>query len=252
MTRVEAGDPLATINTPHGTLIAWACAGGFLIDRNEAVLADPSLLLADPEKSGWLARLSPTAWPAEARNFSWGPAARTSYAAQLAHAADGEDVFADLRAERLFAGPPGGGMVDIVAELHRRRAEPRFKSEGDVYAACAEPVRERIAGSRQLARLGTIDAVVRYSVTQPDAEMTLAATSAGVTLTCGPTGIAPTITLTMTAETAAKHFGGRLDIARALRAGIVTSDRPTVETLRTMAMLKPLLGQAASAKHGRR
>jgi hypothetical protein len=48
----------------------------------------------------------------------------------------------------------------------------------------------------------------------------------------------------MSAETAAQHFSGRLDIARALRAGLVTSDRPRVETLRTMALLKPLLGPA--------
>jgi hypothetical protein len=48
----------------------------------------------------------------------------------------------------------------------------------------------------------------------------------------------------MNAETAAKHFSGRLDIARALRAGLVTSDRPSVETLRTIALLKPLLGPA--------
>ena len=81
-------------------------------------------------------------------------------------------------------------------------------------------------------------------MSSPDAELTLAATSAGVNLTCGPTGVAPTLTLSMTAETAAKHFGGRLDIARALRAGLVTSDRPRVETLRTLALLKPLLGQA--------
>jgi glycine cleavage system H lipoate-binding protein len=244
MTRIEARDPLATIHMPSGTLIAWAGASGFLLERNERVLRDPTALLADPEGAGWLARLSPTAWPADARHFSWGEAGRTSYAAQLARAAAGEDVFADLRADRLFAGPRGTGMFDIVAELRRRRAEPRFRSDGDVYAVCAEPVRERIAGSQQLARLGAFDAVVRYSVREPDAEMTLAATPSGVTLTCGPTGAAPTVTLTMTAETAAKHFGGRLDIARALRAGIVTSDRPRVETLRTMALLKPLLGPA--------
>ena len=152
-------------------------------------------------------------------------------------------MFADLRAERLFAGPPSDGMIDIVAELRRRRAQPRFGSEGDVYAACAEPVRERIAGSRQLKRLQRLGMVVRYSVTQPDAEMTLCAISDGVSLTCGPAGIAPTLTLTMTAETAARHFAGRLDIARALRAGLVTSDRSPVETLRTIAMLKPLLGR---------
>lgn len=231
MTRVEAGDPLATLDSRHGTLVAWACAAGFVVERND----DPS--------AGWLARIAPTNWPADARNFSWGPAAQASYAAQLARTGAGEDVFADLRAERLFAGPPSDGMIDIVAELRRRRAQPRFGSEGDVYAACAEPVRERIAGSRQLKRLQRLGMVVRYSVTQPDAEMTLCAISDGVSLTCGPAGIAPTLTLTMTAETAARHFAGRLDIARALRAGLVTSDRSPVETLRTIAMLKPLLGR---------
>jgi hypothetical protein len=132
-------------------------------------------------------------------------------------------------------------MIDIVAELRRRRSEPRFKSDADVYAVCAEPVRERIARSARAARF---EAVVRYRVSAPEAELTLSATPAGVSLTCGPTATPPTLTLTKSAETPAQHYSGRLDIARALRAGLVTSDRPRVETLRTMALLKPLLGPA--------
>ena len=237
-TRVAARDPLATLHTPFGNLIAWACASGDLYECNERVLRDPAVLRDDPEAGGWLARVVPRDWPAEARNFSWGAAGRAWYDAELGRAARGEDIYADLRAERIFAGPRTDGMVDIVAELRRRCAEPRFKSDADVYAVCAEPVRERIARS---PKLGRFDAVVRYSVTSPDAELTLSASPAGVNLTCGPTDAAPTLTLSMTAETAAKHFSGRLDIARALRAGLVTSDRPRVETLRTIALLKPLL-----------
>jgi glycine cleavage system H lipoate-binding protein len=240
-TRIEARDPLATLHTPHGTLIAWACASGTLVERNERVLSAPEKLLVDPERTGWLARIAPAAWPAEARNFWWGAAGRTSYSAELARAASGDDIYADLRAERIFAGPRSDGQIDVVAELRRRRAEPRFKTDADVYAVCAEPVRERIA---RLPKLGRFDAIVRYSVSSPDAELTLSATSAGVNITCGPTAVASTLTLSMSAETAAKHFGGRLDIARALRAGLVTSDRPRVETLRTLALLKPLLGPA--------
>jgi glycine cleavage system H lipoate-binding protein len=240
-TRITARDPLATLHTRFGNLIAWACASGHLYESNERVLRDPSLLRDDPEAGGWLARIVPSAWPDEARNFSWGPAARTSYAAELGRAARGEDVYADLRAERIFAGPRADGMIDIVAELRRRRSEPRFENDADVYAVCAEPVRERIARSARAARF---EAVVRYRVSAPEAELTLSATPAGVSLTCGPSSTAPTLTLSMTAETAAQHFSGRLDIARALRAGLVTSDRPRVETLRTMALLKPLLGPA--------
>jgi glycine cleavage system H protein len=244
-TRIEARDPLATLHTPHGTLIAWACASGTLVERNEPVLRSSEKLVVDPEQTGWLARIAPAAWPGDARNFWWGAAGRTSYAAELARAARGDDVYADLRAERIFAGPRTDGQIDIVAELRRRRAEPRFKTDADVYAVCAEPVRERIARfEQQLARLGRVGAVVRYSVSDPQAELTLAADGPGVTLICGPSRATPTLTLTMTAEIAAKHFGGRLDIARALRAGLVTSDRPRVETLRTLALLKPLLGPA--------
>lgn len=239
-TQVDARDPLATIHAHHGNLIAWACASGCLVERNERVLSDPGALLADPEGSGWLARLAPTAWPAEARNFWWGPGARTAYEAELQRARRGEDVFAELRAARLFAGPRSGGMIDIVAELRRRRAEPRFKTEADVYAVCAEPVRERIAGAHALDRVARAGAVVRYEIREPAAEFTLAAAPGDVTLTCGPSRRTPTLTLSMTAEIAAKHFGGRLDIARALRAGLVTSDRPRAETLRTLAVLKPL------------
>jgi glycine cleavage system H lipoate-binding protein len=243
-TRIEARDPLATLHTPRGTLIAWACASGTLVERNERVLSASEKLVVDPEQTGWLARVAPATWPAEARNFWWGAAGRTSYEAELARAARGEDIYADLRAERIFAGPRVDGQIDIVAELRRRRAQPRFQTDADVYAVCAEPVRERIARSeQQLARLGSVGAVIRYSVSEPDAELTLAAAGPGVTLTCGPSRVAPTLTLTMSAETAAKHFAGRLDIARALRAGLVTSDRPRVETLRTMALLKPLLSR---------
>jgi glycine cleavage system H lipoate-binding protein len=252
LARVDAGDPLASIQTSHGALIAWACAGGTVVERNERLAQDPAPLLADPERGGWLVRLSPAAWPLEARNFSWGRAARTSYAAQLARGAGGEDVFADLRAERLFAGPRVEGRIDIVDELRRRRAEPRFRSSGDVYAVCGEPVRERIARAHRASRLRRLEIAIRYRVTEPDAEMTLATGTAGVTFTCGPAAVEPDVTLTMSADMAAEHFGGRLDIARALRAGLVTSDRPRVETLRTLALLKPLLAQPASAKHGRR
>jgi glycine cleavage system H protein len=240
-TRLEARDPLATLHTRYGNLIAWACASGELYECNERVLRDPGLLREDPEAGGWLARVVPRDWPAEARNFSWGAAGRAWYEAELGRAARGEDIYADLRAERIFAGPRADGMIDIVAELRRRRTEPRFKSDADVYAVCAEPVRERIARS---PTIGRFEAVVRYSVSSPDAELTLSASPAGVNLTCGPTSVKPTLTLSMNAETAAKHFSGRLDIARALRAGLVTSDRPSVETLRTIALLKPLLAPA--------
>lgn len=251
-TRVEADDPLATIHATYGSLVVWACASGIVAERNERVLADTRRLRADPEGAGWLARVAPTAWPADARRYHWGAAARTSYAAELARAARGEDVYADLRSERIFAGPRVSGMIDIVAELRRRRAEPRFKSAADVYAICGEPVRERIARA-DTRRLAAAEAIVRYRVDEPAAELTLSACRGNVTLTCGPASVAPTLTLSMTAETAAKHFSGRLDIARALRAGVITSDRPRVETLRTMALLKPLLGgQPAVTKHGRR
>jgi glycine cleavage system H lipoate-binding protein len=91
-TRIAARDPLATLHTRSGTLIAWACASGHLYERNERLLRDQSLLREDPEAGAWLARIVPSAWPQEARNFSWGPAGRTSYEGELGRATRGDDI----------------------------------------------------------------------------------------------------------------------------------------------------------------
>lgn len=241
-TRVESGDPLATLASASATLIAWACAEGVVTARNERALADPELVRRDPRAGGWLARMAPSRWPADAGAFWWGRAGETAYEAQLAQARAGVDVFSDLRAERCFAGPRISGPGDVLSELARRRALPRFGSAAEVYAACAEPLRERIAASPAMGRLGTMQTVVRYRISAPEAEMTLVAADGRVLVACGRHDADPDLTLSMDAETAGDYFRGRVDIARALRAGLIRSDRPRVATLRVAALLKPLLG----------
>jgi glycine cleavage system H lipoate-binding protein len=240
--RVESRDPLAMLAGGSGTLIAWACAGGLVAERNEKALADPQIVRSDPLGVGWLARIGATSWPGDAGAFWWGKAGETAYTAQLAQARAGIDVFADLRAERCFAGPRISGPGDLLAELARRRQQPGFGSAAEVYAACAEPLRERIAASSSVARLGAMQTVVRYEIHGPEAEMTLVAADGRVTLACGSHTATPDLTLSMAAEVAGDYFRGRVDIARALRAGLIRSDRAPVATLRVAALLKPLFG----------
>jgi glycine cleavage system H lipoate-binding protein len=244
-TRVDAGDPLAMLHTDGQTLVVWARVSGSIAQRNEAAVWDPRMVALRPETTGWLARIADTGWARDEANFSWGSRGEVFYASRVAEAREGEDVYADLRTSRLFADPLLSVKHGVVRELERLRSAPEFTSEQDVYAACAEPLREHIAARPSVAaRVASLDLTVRYEITEPQATMTLHPVGGLARLTCGPCEFDPDLTVTMSASVAKRFFDGRLDVAGGLRCGDLRSSEPPVATLRTFSLLKELFGRA--------
>lgn len=56
-TTVTAGDTLGEVESVKTTSDVYAALGGEIVEVNDAVTADPSLLNSDPYGEGWLLRL---------------------------------------------------------------------------------------------------------------------------------------------------------------------------------------------------
>lgn len=241
---LEAGDLVATLRAPAGTFGVWAPVGGTVLAVNPRLAADPGLLARDPEGAGWLLRLAPRDWDAEAGAVTWGTAADRHYAAVLERDAARGDAFADVRLERLRALPPVRNAADVLAHLRAEREAPRFADAEAVRLELGGRIRDALAGDPELrGRLGGIDQVVRFALHEPDAVVALDLTGGGARLladasSAGPG--APVVELACSAEDAYRWFIGKLDPASALRCGDLASTAPPGPTLRVLAVLKHL------------
>jgi glycine cleavage system H lipoate-binding protein len=240
---LEAGDLVATLRSPSGTFGVWAPVGGSVLAVNPRLAADPGLLARDPEGAGWLLRLAPRDWDAEASAVTWGAVADRHYAAVLERDAARGDAFADVRLERLRALPPVRNAADVLAHLRAEREVPRFADAEAVRLELGGRIRDALAGDPELrARLGGVDQVVRFGLTGPDALVALDLTGGGARLLGDDAARAaePGIELSCSAEDAYRWFIGKLDPASALRCGDLGSTEPLGPTLRVLAVLKHL------------
>jgi glycine cleavage system H lipoate-binding protein len=241
---LEAGDLIATLRSPAGTFGVWAPVGGSVLAVNPRLAADPGLLARDPEGAGWLLRLAPRDWDAEASAVTWGTRADRDYAAVLKRDEEARgDAFADVRLERLRALPPVKNAADVLAHLRAERETLRFVDAAAVHVELGGRIRDALAADPELrARLGGVDQVVRFALSEPDAVVGLDLTGGGARLLGDEAARAAVagIELTCSAEDAYRWFIGKLDPASALRCGDLASTEAVGPTMRVLAVLKHL------------
>lgn len=237
---VAPGDPLAVLGDGW---VVWATVGGTVTAVNPRLEEEPGLLASDPQGAGWLARIAPADLDRDAPELVWGARGRRAYAAWVARARSGHDVFADVRAARVLAAPPRP-WSEVRAELEARRVAPRYASAPELYADCAERVAERLAADPAAAeRLGAAGVVLALRVTAPDAAVTVVARDGATRLATGPSAPPADVELALDGDTAGALFAGRLDLPAALRSGRVRSSAGTVPTLAAASRLKALFAR---------
>jgi hypothetical protein len=215
--------------------------GGSVLATNQRLAADPGLLGRDAEGAGWLMRVAPRDWQRDARAVTWGAGADRHYAACLAHDAADGDPFSDVRLERLRALPPVRGPGDVLAVLRAERASPRFADEVEVEVELGGRLREALAGDPGLrARLGSLDAVVRFALHDPSSALVLDLRAGARLLSDDEASSGEHLVLSCSAEDAYGWFTGGLDAAAALRRGDLVSSVASGPTLRALAVLKHL------------
>jgi len=237
---LAAGDRAATIATAAGALAVWAPVSGSVLSLNPRLAEDPDLLARDPEGAGWLLRLAPRAWEAEAGEIAWGRRAARDYAACVARDAARGDAFADVRLERLRALPPVRDAGEVLALLRAERAAPRFDDAAAVHVELGGRLRDALATDPELrGHLGRLGLLVRFVLHEPDAELVL--DLRGDARVVSPVAAAAAdIELACAAEDAYRLFTGTLDPAGAVRCGALRSASGPAAALRALAVLKHL------------
>ncbi len=85
--KVEAGKSCATVESGKWVGPAKTAAAGEIATINDAVVADPKAVNADPYGAGWLLTLKPDAWDATKAKLTPGTSVAGPYEAKMA--ADG-------------------------------------------------------------------------------------------------------------------------------------------------------------------
>lgn len=258
----RTSDALAHVTGAAGeTLRVWTPLTAGVGTVNPALADDPGLLLRDPEGAGWIATLVPIAWAAEAGGLEWGPRGAVAYRSALTR----PDPWADLRSTALHVR----SAQEVLAELRRRRAAPRFADAEAVRARLVAPLAAALTAepdaAAAVARLGLR---VAFVLTDPAAGFVLDARGSRARVeaevrpedrprgrthevaagsSCRADVAAPDVTLTLGTEAAERLLAGRLDVARALRSGELRSDVSTGSTL-TIASVLTSLPRAASGR----
>jgi glycine cleavage system H lipoate-binding protein len=225
-------DALAHVTGAGETMRIWTPLSATVVEVNPALADDPGLLLRAPEADGWLARLAPADWAGEAGGLEWGADAVPAYRIAL----DAPDPWAELRGTSVHVR----SAEEVLAELRRRRALPRFADAAAVRAELVEPLAAALRGAPAAARaLARLEIRIRFALTEPEACFTLVARPPAATVVADGSGPAD-VTLSLTTGTAERLLTRRLDIARALRSGEVVSDAPGPRTLGIASVLTQL------------
>lgn len=230
--RHRTSDALAHVTGTGETMRVWTPLSATVVEVNPALGDDPGLLLRAPEGEGWLVRLAPTDWAGEAGGLEWGATAAPAYRLALA----APDPWAELRGTSVHVR----SAEEVLAELRRRRALPRFADAAAVRAELVEPLaaalRAAPAAGRALARLGIR---IRFVLSEPEAAFTLEAHAPVARVLVDGSGPAD-VTLSLSTATAERLLTRRLDIARALRSGELASDVSGPRTLGIASVLTQL------------
>ena len=228
----RTSDALAHVTGAAGeTMRVWPPLTATLTRVNPALLDDPGLLVRDPMGEGWLATLAPVAWAAEAGGLEWGPRGAAAYRSALR----ATDTWADLLATAVHVR----SAEEVLAELRRRRAAPRFADGAAVTEQLVDPLRSALAADTEAGTLlARIEQRVAFVLSDPDAAFALEARGERARIDAAPG--AADVTLRLSAETAERLLTGRLDVARALRSGDLRSDATIGRTLAIASVLTAL------------
>ena len=81
---IARGDTIGSLEAAKMTTTILAPAGGTIVARNPAVLADPTAVNRDPYGGGWLLELQPSDWPQDAAQLIGGGAIGAWAGAEIA------------------------------------------------------------------------------------------------------------------------------------------------------------------------
>jgi glycine cleavage system H lipoate-binding protein len=170
----------------------------------QSVNAAPAAVAADPEGGCWLARVAPTDWEEDCRQFRWGAAARRAMLIESwEHLTEGDGAISSWR--------------DVKAMLAEMRAAPppRFATPEQLYDEIAIPLGQALGRDRSLTRL---DLVLAFETTDPEARLLLDLRRDHGTLhtTRGPV---PDVEVALKADDLVDTLLGKVDLARESRTG---------------------------------
>ncbi len=81
--RIERGDAMGTLEAAKMTTELIAPLSGVVVERNDALLSDPSPVNTDPYGAGWLVIIEPVDWSGESAQLISGPALEEWVAAEV-------------------------------------------------------------------------------------------------------------------------------------------------------------------------
>jgi hypothetical protein len=225
-TMVGAGDVVVRVGGADGFVLRTPVAG--------VVGRPPEGTAPGAEAVGlWLA---PTTWEDDAAGIAWGAAGGRFYAAELEKARTRDaDPFASLRTRWLHAHARIRSAEDVLDELRRERARPRFASRRELDALLVERLRVAFEDPATAGAARRLEQRMVWRLHAPEADVAI-----------GAAGIATEpprqddLVLHAAAETADDYFAGRIDLPAALRRREVQSGAPPAAILRAASVLKPL------------
>jgi hypothetical protein len=180
--------------------------------------------------------LAPTRWEDDAAAITWGAAGRRFYAAEMDKAtARDADPFASLRTRWLHAHARIRSAEDVLDELRRERARPRFASRRELDALLVERLRVAFEADGVISAARRLERRMAWRLHAPEADVALGAEGVA---TAPPRG--GDLVLHASAETADDYFAGRIDLPAALRRREVQTSSPYPAVLRAASIMKPL------------
>jgi hypothetical protein len=239
---VARGDVLGSAAGPDGRrLVLAAPLSGTLEAVNPRLADDPGLLVRGHRDEGWLVRIRPTRWAAEAPGIDWGPAGRAAYLAAVAEdRARGRDPLATLAEEHRRAAATIGSWADLRTALRARRERPRFADGAEAEREIGRALAARLADPGRAARVARLGERVLLELREPAARLVLDARAPAAALG-GDDGPAPGLTISARAEAVADWLTGALDPAAALRRGDLVLSAPRAEAAAALGLLAPLV-----------
>lgn len=81
--------------------------------------------------------------------------------------------------------------------------------------------------------------VIRFKYSDPDSEITLDGSQDPITLTCGPCDRAPTVDMTMSADTAHQFWLGKVNLVAALTRGAMKAKGPIPAIMKLLPVITP-------------
>lgn len=213
--RLRPGAEMAAVLSGSGPLILPAPVSGEIVAVNVGLgeRGEP-----EPESQAWLLRLTPSRWPEDARDLSWGSSGDRLYGALLATRSSGVDVFEELRPEFRRVARSVGSFDDVREALDALRRKPRFADahafDAKILGVLGPRLLEDSALQGHLARANATVAL-RLRDLKADVWFDLRPPSASVELRTGPSD--PDVVIELDADLAADYLLGRADLVGALR-----------------------------------